>query len=93
MLNVALVNYESRDCLMNRLSLVEANKTTEERKKKIIKISFTQRIIYITTCFFYVFLNRARGYPHPNVTWRREDGAEIVLKDNLGTKQLGNFLK
>lgn len=39
---------------------------------------------YIIYCIF-----RARGYPEPIVTWRREDGAEIVLKDTLGTKQLG----
>ncbi|XP_055303391.1 lachesin-like isoform X2 [Sitodiplosis mosellana] len=31
---------------------------------------------------------RARGYPHPNVTWRREDNGEITLKDGGGTKQL-----
>ncbi|XP_030380837.1 lachesin [Scaptodrosophila lebanonensis] len=31
---------------------------------------------------------RARGYPEPIVTWRREDGNEIVLKDNMGTKTL-----
>lgn len=33
--------------------------------------------------------NRARGYPEPIVTWRREDGNEIVLKDSSGVKQLG----
>lgn len=32
---------------------------------------------------------RARGYPEPVVTWRREDGEEIVLKDSSGVKQLG----
>ncbi|ALC48222.1 CG32791, partial [Drosophila busckii] len=31
---------------------------------------------------------RARGYPEPIVTWRREDGGEIVIKDNAGTKTL-----
>ncbi|XP_034485715.1 protein amalgam [Drosophila innubila] len=31
---------------------------------------------------------RARGYPEPIVTWRREDGSEIVLKDTQGTKSL-----
>ncbi|XP_022209133.2 limbic system-associated membrane protein [Drosophila obscura] len=31
---------------------------------------------------------RARGYPEPIVTWRREDGNEIVLKDNVGAKTL-----
>lgn len=25
------------------------------------------------------------------VTWRREDGGEIILKDNMGTKQSGKF--
>ncbi|TDG39719.1 hypothetical protein AWZ03_013858, partial [Drosophila navojoa] len=30
----------------------------------------------------------ARGYPEPIVNWRREDGSEIVLKDNAGTKTL-----
>ncbi|KAI8121633.1 Lachesin [Lucilia cuprina] len=31
---------------------------------------------------------RARGYPEPIVTWRREDGNEIVLKDSVGTKTM-----
>ena len=35
--------------------------------------------------------SRARGYPHPNVTWRREDGSEIIIKDHSGTKQLGKY--
>ncbi|XP_055533084.1 lachesin isoform X1 [Wyeomyia smithii] len=30
---------------------------------------------------------RAKGYPEPVVTWRREDSAEIILKDAAGTKQ------
>ncbi|XP_058443565.1 lachesin isoform X2 [Malaya genurostris] len=30
---------------------------------------------------------RAKGYPEPVVTWRREDSTEIVLKDAAGTKQ------
>ncbi|XP_058828947.1 lachesin isoform X2 [Topomyia yanbarensis] len=30
---------------------------------------------------------RAKGYPEPVVTWRREDSTEIVLKDSAGTKQ------
>ncbi|XP_055713284.1 lachesin [Phlebotomus papatasi] len=30
---------------------------------------------------------RARGYPEPIVTWRREDNEEIILKDSLGSKQ------
>ncbi|KAL7030265.1 hypothetical protein ACKWTF_006596 [Chironomus riparius] len=29
---------------------------------------------------------RARGYPTPVVTWRREDGNEIILKDSMGSK-------
>ncbi|XP_039431683.1 lachesin [Culex pipiens pallens] len=33
---------------------------------------------------------RAKGYPEPVVTWRREDTTEIVLKDAAGTKQLVN---
>lgn len=40
--------------------------------------------------FCFYFLYRARGYPEPIVTWRREDGNEIVLKDSVGTKTLGN---
>lgn len=49
----------------------------------------------MTFIHFIQFYNlyRARGYPHPNVTWRREDGAEIVLKDSIGTKQLGEYTK
>lgn len=35
---------------------------------------------------------RARGYPEPIVTWRREDGSEIVLKDSAGTKTLGKLM-
>ncbi|CAO1382178.1 unnamed protein product, partial [Diamesa tonsa] len=31
---------------------------------------------------------RARGFPEPIVTWRREDGGDIVLKDPMGTKTL-----
>uniref|UniRef100_A0A182FIH1 Ig-like domain-containing protein n=1 Tax=Anopheles albimanus TaxID=7167 RepID=A0A182FIH1_ANOAL len=31
---------------------------------------------------------RAKGYPGPVVTWRREDGNEIALKDATGAKQL-----
>ncbi|XP_055615474.1 lachesin isoform X2 [Toxorhynchites rutilus septentrionalis] len=30
---------------------------------------------------------RAKGQPEPIVTWKREDGTEIVLKDAAGTKQ------
>ena len=26
----------------------------------------------------------ARGYPEPTLTWRREDGEQIVLRDNVG---------
>lgn len=51
----------------------------------------------ISSHFFFGFLTvlfricRARGYPEPIVTWRREDGNEIVLKDNVGTKTLGKY--
>uniref|UniRef100_A0A182RVN5 Ig-like domain-containing protein n=1 Tax=Anopheles funestus TaxID=62324 RepID=A0A182RVN5_ANOFN len=31
---------------------------------------------------------RAKGYPEPIVTWRREDGTDIILKDTSGSKQL-----
>ncbi|KAL5276015.1 hypothetical protein ACFFRR_001691 [Megaselia abdita] len=36
---------------------------------------------------------RARGYPEPVVTFRREDGKDIVLKDSSGTKNLVPFHK
>lgn len=32
---------------------------------------------------------RARGNPEPIVTWRREDGEGIAVKDGMGGKQLG----
>lgn len=32
---------------------------------------------------------RARGNPEPIVTWRREDGEGIMVKDSLGNRQLG----
>lgn len=32
---------------------------------------------------------RARGNPEPVVTWRREDGEGIMVKDSLGNRQLG----
>lgn len=39
---------------------------------------------------------RARGIPTPMVVWRREDGADIVLRDQYGGKHRGtttlNFL-
>ncbi|XP_041772611.1 lachesin isoform X2 [Anopheles merus] len=31
---------------------------------------------------------RAKGYPEPIVTWRREDGTDIILKDAAGSKQI-----
>lgn len=34
---------------------------------------------------------RARGYPQPHVLWRREDNAEIVVKEN-GVKTKGTKL-
>lgn len=38
-----------------------------------------------------LLFRRARGYPEPIVTWRREDQEEIVLKDSAGVKQLGEI--
>lgn len=35
---------------------------------------------------------RARGYPLPHVLWRREDSAEIVIKESGGVKNRGNFI-
>lgn len=32
---------------------------------------------------------KARGMPEPHITWRREDGAEIVLRDQNGGKMKG----
>lgn len=32
---------------------------------------------------------RAIGRPHPNVTWRREDGIELLLQDHTGHKSPG----
>lgn len=42
-----------------------------------------------TIISIFFSLNRARGYPEPVVTWRREDGNEIILKDSSGTKTHG----
>jgi hypothetical protein len=36
-----------------------------------------------------IIINRAKGYPEPVVTWRREDGNEIILKDSMGSKTPG----
>lgn len=59
---------------------MERTKKTSERELKFI----------IIVCIYF---NRARGYPDPVVTWRREDGNEIILKDSMGTKTPGkNFL-
>lgn len=49
-------------------------------------------VLSLSSLFGCSFLaNRARGYPEPVVTWRREDGNEIVLKDSSGAKQLGEL--
>lgn len=32
---------------------------------------------------------RARGFPEPNVAWRREDGNDIILKEPIGAKSKG----
>lgn len=32
---------------------------------------------------------RARGMPEPRVMWRREDGADIVLRESNGIKTKG----
>lgn len=32
---------------------------------------------------------RARGVPVPRVTWKREDGQEIVVRDHTGSKNKG----
>jgi len=32
---------------------------------------------------------RARGYPTPHVLWRREDNAEIVIREPSGVKTKG----
>lgn len=36
---------------------------------------------------------RATGRPQPNVTWRREDGVEIMLKDPTGHKNPGELAR
>lgn len=36
---------------------------------------------------------RARGIPKPRVTWRREDGSAIVLRDPNGSKNKGIFIQ
>lgn len=32
---------------------------------------------------------KARGYPKPHITWRREDYEEIIRKDASGIKERG----
>lgn len=34
---------------------------------------------------------RARGMPAPRITWRREDGADIVIRDSHGGKTKGSY--
>lgn len=50
----------------------------------VFELLATHPKINLSSCQY-----RARGYPEPIVTWRREDGDEIVLKDSSGAKQLG----
>lgn len=35
---------------------------------------------------------RAKGYPSPHITWRREEGAEIVIRDQSGFKRRSKYL-
>lgn len=35
---------------------------------------------------------KARGIPPPRVMWKREDGQEIVVRDNTGAKNKGKFI-
>lgn len=57
---------------------------------------FKERRIKTRKHFMFIktfnFFRRARGYPEPLVTWRREDGNEIILKDSMGTKTHGKLL-
>lgn len=32
---------------------------------------------------------KARGYPKPHITWRREDNEEIIRKEVTGVKERG----
>lgn len=34
---------------------------------------------------------KARGIPPPRVTWKREDGQDIVVRDHSGAKTKGNY--
>lgn len=34
---------------------------------------------------------KAKGYPQPQIIWRREDGGEIILKDTSGAKEKGRW--
>ena len=34
---------------------------------------------------------RARGYPLPHVLWRREDNADLVIKEPTGVKTRGKY--
>jgi hypothetical protein len=34
---------------------------------------------------------RARGYPVPDILWRREDNAELIIKEPSGVKTRGQF--
>lgn len=35
---------------------------------------------------------KAKGYPQPHITWRREDNEDIILKDPSGAKERGTLL-
>lgn len=35
---------------------------------------------------------RAKGFPHPKITWRREDGREIIARNGPHGKTKGKFL-
>lgn len=54
-----------------------------------MKRTFNENIYFL--CFFIENLFRCKGYPEPVVTWRREDGNEIILKDSMGTKTHGKL--
>jgi len=34
---------------------------------------------------------RARGYPKPTITWRKEDGNQIIIKEAQGFKRKGSY--
>lgn len=34
---------------------------------------------------------RARGYPSPHIVWKREEGAEIIIRELNGNKKKGTL--